>query len=471
MKNRLTDASKKYQSFIYTIPFMLSVLMLNLHFLLGSMYKPNIIYTALNVLASFICFVWAAYSILKLWIDNSGFRRQLIRIVPVIIFFSACYLIAFARYGSYSGLLRQAKSCILFAPTAVLVGGLLGVSRQETDFFDKAEWFTVFSFPVAINYVTMLFTDTSPYTNGGIGIANYMHLSYAYMPLLFILAIQIVRGKTTFLWIEGQKRSNIIRMVLIVLIWMLILGCATRGTILCVLVFFVLLIFYAIYSVHINKASFKRLVLVFGIIVLQLVAFTYVFTPKGLARLERVNHFTESLKSGEVETAKDSPSVNEYGLDNLVNNLSPTYAVDLENAGVDYKTKDDAWIIGHTIKDRVTIYNLAWKEAVKKPLTGMGPFGFMAKYGNYPHNFILELFTDLGFIMGSAVLLVILVCFVKLFGYCKRDVNMGFMLVLLCGYLGYLMISGTVWNQPILLFGIAYSLCYAPSKKTKPAEE
>ena len=176
MKNRLTDVTKKYQPFIYTTPFMLTVLMLNLHFMLGSLYNPNIIYTALNVLTAFICFIWAAYSVLRLWIDVGSYRRQLIRIIPVILFFTICYLIAFARYGLYSGLFRQAKAFILYAPTAILVGGLQGVGRKETDFFDNAEWFAVFSFPVALNYVTMLFTDTSPYTNGGIGIADYMHL-------------------------------------------------------------------------------------------------------------------------------------------------------------------------------------------------------------------------------------------------------------------------------------------------------
>lgn len=468
MLKKLARTSERFEVYLYAIPFMLHVLMLNVHFLLGSLYKPNIIYTALNVLVAMAVFFWAAYTVLKLWMHEKPSRKYLMRLVPVLLFFTACYAIALARFGFYSGILMQAKPFILYASTAVLVGGLVGIKAGETDFFDKAEWFTLISIPVALNYVIMLFTNTSPYTNGGIGIADYMNLSYAYMPLLFTLVIQMARGKSGFLFIKGQRKAYLIRSVLIILIWMLILGCATRGTILCVLVFFVLLIAYLFFMRLYKAEHMKKLFLVFGIIVLQFITFTYVFTPEGLIRLERVNHFTESLKEGEVETARDAPGVKEYGLDKLVNNLSPTYAVDLEKAGIDYTTLDNAWIIGYTIKDRVTIYNLAWKEAVKRPFTGMGPFGFIAKYGNYPHNFVLELFTDLGFIIGSAVLLIIVLCFLKLVINCGKDSNMGFLLVFLCGYVGNLMISGTVWSQPSLLFGIAYSLCYIPARGAVP---
>ena len=99
---------------------------------------------------------------------------------------------------------------------------------------------------------------------------------------------------------------------------------------------------------------------------------------------------------------------------------------------------------------------------MKSPLTGMGPFGFTEKYGSYPHNFILELLCELGLIIGGLALAFILYCFIKLLLNCRWDPAMGVILVFLCGYLVQLMVSGTVWAKPVVMFGIGYSLCCHP---------
>lgn len=111
-------------------------------------------------------------------------------------------------------------------------------------------------------------------------------------------------------------------------------------------------------------------------------------------------------------------------------------------------------------QDRITKYKLAIKEAMKAPITGMGPFGYYFKYSGYPHNFILEIFSELGFIIGGAAILFITFCVLKLLFKCKKHYEMGLLLVLFAGYFVNLMVSGTVWNMPVLMFGIGYSLCY-----------
>lgn len=461
---KFTKFASKYQPFLFSLPFVATAIMTNLNFLIGTLYAPNMLYTLINVTASAFILLWSCYTFLNLWKTNADTHKYLIKISLIALFFAACYCIAFLRYGFYSEMIRQAKGFILHGPSALIIGALLGIKKSESDFFDKAEYLSLATVLVMVNYVIMLYTNTSPFDSGGIGFLNYMHLSYAYMPILFILIIQIARGKTTFLFIKNKTKAAIVRLIFITAVWTLILGCATRGTILCVLVFMLLLGAYTAFSKLYKTTSLKTLVAAFVIIGLQFVTFTYIITPNGLNRLERVNKFTESIKEGDIETSQDAPFIKESGLDNPVNDLPLTYAVDLEKAGGPGED-ERVWLVGVTIKDRFSIYTLAWKEALKRPLTGMGPFGFTAKYGNYPHNVILELFSDLGFIAGGLVLLFIIILLIKLFILSFNDNLCSFMLIFLLGYVGYLMISGTVWNHPSLIFATGYSLCRTGVKR------
>lgn len=440
---KLGKLAKKNESYLYSLPFLLTAVMLNLQFFAGLMYQSNPIYTILNVLASAILYFWLAYIIIKMWIFDSGIRKYLICAVLVVLLFVICYGIAIIRFGLSPIIQKQLSSFVLFGPLALFVGAVVGLKQKETDFFSMGELFCYIAMPIAIHYVVLLVTNMSPYDNGGIGIVDYMQLSYAFMPMLFILTVQFIKGNSSIAIISSHKSINILRAVSILIYWLLILGSATRGAILGVLCF---LIFLAVFML-ISKRKLKRLLVVGGAVVIVYILLTYVVTLPGMERLSRMEQLTSNFAEGELSSANDAAIVGEVNIDVVVQS---------DNA------EQYGFYIGKTIKNRTTIFTLAWKEALKAPLTGMGPFAFSQKYGSYPHNFVLELFCELGFVFGGLALCLILYAFVKLAIYCFKDFDTGLLLVFLCGYLVQLMVSGTVWARPVIMFGLGYGLCYLP---------
>lgn len=428
------------EGYLMTLPFLLGAVMLNIQFILGLTYQPNLLYTALNVVAAALALVWACWSLPGVWSWES--RKLFVWSGLILLFFAVCYAVAVLRFGLQPGIVQQGRDFVLYCPLALLIGMLAGIKRNELDFFDCGEVLCLLAIPLGLHYVFMTYMNINPYGGGGIGIVDYQQLSYLYMPLLFVMTIQLARGRKSML--AGVRAANAVRVFCILLYWLLILGCGTRGAMVGALVFFAVLPLYMV----LTRSRFMKAVAVgCGILSLFLI-FSYAVRLPGLQRLSRMNTLTSNLAEGELTSSRDAPNVKKVDLDTVVQD---------DDGGKKYN-----FIIGETVKNRTTIFTLAWKEAKKRPLTGMGPFGFTVKYGSYPHNIALELLSELGFIAGGLVLLFIAYCFIRLLVLGFRDHAMGLMFVFLCGYAVQLMVSGTVWARPVLLFGIAYSLCHAP---------
>ncbi len=450
--NSVSKAARKYEGYLYPLSFAITAVMINLQFFLGLMYEPNPVFTALNVLAAAICSLWTLYLLIRVWLEDRHGRKYLVMTAAVLLLYVTGYIIALVNYGLDESIRKQLSTFVLYGPFALFAGALIGLKRKEADFFRFAEVFCYLSLPLSVHYVALLLTNMNPYDNGGIGIVHYMQLSYAFMPMLFFMTVMVVmrdatRTNTHFKWV------NALRAFCIIIYWLLILGTATRGTILGVL------LFYGLYFVMliVTKQRINRLVMVGSVVFTMFLLVTYAVDLPGLNRLTRMNELTSNLAEGELVSAEDAEAVQEVDLDTVV------AADDAEDYG---------YVIGKTVKNRTTIFTLAWKEALKSPLTGMGPFGFTEKYGSYPHNFVLELLSELGLIIGGLALASILYCFIKLLLNCRRDPAMGIILVFLCGYLVQLMVSGTVWAKPVMMFGIGYSLCCRPRiRRRQPAEE
>ena len=438
----VSQAAQKYEGYLYPLSFAITAVMINLQFFLGLMYEPNPFFTVLNVLAAAICSLWTLYLLIRTWLADRYGRKHLVMAAAILLLYVTGYIIALVNYGLDYAIRKQLSTFVLYGPFALFAGALIGLKRKEADFFRFAEAFCYLSLPLAVHYVMLLLTNMNPYENGGIGIVHYMQLSYAYMPMVFFMTVRVVNENTS-LSPTPRKSVTALRVFCIIIFWLLILGTATRGTILGVLLFYVLYVVLLI----VNKQSIKRLVTVGSIVVAIFLLVTYAIDLPGLSRLTRMNELTSNLAEGELVSAEDSEAVQEVDLDIVV--------------GAD-DAADYGYVIGKTVKNRTTIFTLAWKEALKSPLTGMGPFGFTEKYGSYPHNFILELLCELGLIIGGLALAFILYCFIKLLLNCKWDPAMGVILVFLCGYMVQLMVSGTVWAKPVMMFGIGYSLCCHP---------
>lgn len=109
------------------------------------------------------------------------------------------------------------------------------------------------------------------------------------------------------------------------------------------------------------------------------------------------------------------------------------------------------------IGDRVTLYRLALLETKAHPLRGLGAFGFHAKYGLYPHNFLLEAYADFGVVGGTILLVGILFLVVRLFATAKANPGTGRILLFLVAHLFMVLVSGSLYDMAMLQFGIGYA--------------
>jgi O-antigen ligase len=89
----------------------------------------------------------------------------------------------------------------------------------------------------------------------------------------------------------------------------------------------------------------------------------------------------------------------------------------------------------------------------------MGSFAFQEKYnGYYPHNMLLEFISELGLIIGGGVILFIVWLFIRLLLRTKKDKETAYMFLYICAFIPMLMVSGTIWCSPMLMFALGFAL-------------
>ena len=102
----------------------------------------------------------------------------------------------------------------------------------------------------------------------------------------------------------------------------------------------------------------------------------------------------------------------------------------------------------------------------------MGPLGYQQKYGTYPHNLILEVLADFGYIIGILFMVSIFYLVVVVFRCAKYDVRALVLLVIAIGCVVRFMLSIDSYTEPLLIWIITYAIGLKVFKKdTKCNEE
>ena len=207
------------------------------------------------------------------------------------------------------------------------------------------------------------------------------------------------------------------------------------------------------------------------------------------SRIHRFDMFVEGIKDGNLVTSDIDKIINEDNLkeDNLKedvetneqteimnNNISDSNQIvlkkenlinDIYEAFSNQEIKEDTVfnLNGEEVScknlfSRTILYKLSLKEILSHPLLGLGTNGFELKYGEgrYPHNFILQLFVELGIPFTLILLCYLLFKCKFLLGFHNKYYYMNFFLL---SYIIIGMISGSVWNSIGLTFALVYILC------------
>ena len=115
-----------------------------------------------------------------------------------------------------------------------------------------------------------------------------------------------------------------------------------------------------------------------------------------------------------------------------------------------------------SISARKILFYTSIKEISMSPVGGMGLFGFQMKYGTYPHNFILEILTDFGLVLGLPILLIIMIFFIY-FALVRKLSSLEMLIRnLIVVTMPFLMVSGTFYYNQIFFLFIFYVLYKVP---------
>ncbi|MEA4892173.1 MAG: hypothetical protein VB085_06390 [Peptococcaceae bacterium] len=409
--------------------------------LLGS--EKNHIRSIIFVVISLLYFFIVGVKGIECFIENKNKRKEILLSSVLPFFFIACFIIAISRYGLKGLVYEQLKLFGIYGLSAYASGILTAVYYKE-DVLEKFEKINlIMLFPGIFTFFYYIITGSR-----NLGVMNYMNIAYSFLPFLFAELINYVR-ETPLLELKLKKKVNIYRLLVISLYWVIIIGSGTRGAIFSTLGFIILLLMYTLWA----KKHIKNSLISCCIIV---IIFFISMTGTKLPGAERMHAYLKNLSTGEISTSNEQKEVYENLKKEIIDKSAEKKIKDNsdEEEVVIEKPKDVSGI-----KDRKTLYKLAFLEA-RSNLWGLGPMGFLKKYGMYPHNIIFELFSDLGFLVGGSGLVIIFSLIIKLLIYCRQDEKMGYMFVFILGNAIPTLFSGCLWSCSILMFAVSYAFLY-----------
>lgn len=337
--------------------------------------------------------------------------------------------------------------------------------------------------PISIYYFVRFFMNVNNTTIIDLGNITYLVIGNFFL-LILVLQYTIYNINKHLFTNVSYKYYYIFMMFIFTFN---LINSGAKGPIISLFIF--LIIDFILTLIHDSKVN---LLLFKTIIVTLIISYLFAFANSGLSRLLAFNN--------EVQYIINVPEISETGNVNIVNNSNEQENIDnpeimestsslenlmylnyLETGLIDelyskgnylktlnnlyvYDVKYESVITNikvSSITARKIIFNLAFKEIMSKPIEGMGIFGFQQKYGIYPHNFILEMFTDFGLFFGTLVIFVLLISFIKLLLLKNKSDYERILLNLVIITIPYLMVSDSFYINNVFalfLFYIVYKI-------------
>ena len=387
-------------------------------------------------------------------------------LIAVPVFYIACFAVSFLKYGIRSVLVSNVQQFVVLA-LPMYFAGIFAARKQKLGvFLERMEEWSFLALPAAAIYTHGALANCNPFNYGrDLGILGYMTLAYTFLPFLLTHILQFADGaplRAPFAK-KSFRHPQIVRGVLIAYYWLAIITSGTRGAYVCVAVFCVLMVV----SRLIHKTPLKRGFFVSAALAAVLLFNMFIYAPPGMYGVHRMDMFLSGLKEGQIVTSSQESAGVKEEIDELVQAESGQQIANFPEEGKEEQAEENTE--GNTeetieIGNRGTLYQLAVKEFLKSPLTGMGAGGYTIKYGKYPHNVILELFCETGLVGAIPYLLLVLLVFVKFIVASSRDKNVRYFLLFLMAYVVQANISGTVWNCGALLCALGYGIAMPRAK-------
>ena len=406
--------------------------------------------------------------------------NQMILACIFLCFMGLSHVVSFFIFSGHYTVLHHSAMFIIFAVPASYWGFRIAAEKKWNDMFYMIERLSIIIIPLAISYISIRIISISPFDPLSIGVINYLMIGGVggLVPFLLALCINYVKNETVFAnlsFLSNKKYSYILRPVIIAILWLAIILSSARVGFAMVVAFSILLLIYSF-----CKRVYRRQV----VILFSLLAVFFAgaeLTNLGDSHLtRRFSLVIQGVFQRDLITAVENPIVRE-SIDYLIamDIFATTQDPDVQLE--EYETTSDLVpamqleefeAITRLIRDRGTLFRLAWREAINNPLTGLHPLGFSIKYGIQPHNILLEALADLGIVFGGILILFILTKAFKLFLIMIKG-NAELALIII--FLGSLFLSqlqgGVLWHSHILYFCVCFSIGLIYKENISSAKE
>ncbi len=438
----------------FSAPFLSNIALYYAGFAFVKNPYKSFLFAALQVLYLFVSLYFAN----KLWQERGAQKKNWLKCVGMGWVFVFCFAFSAVQFGYSWILFRTAAIFAIMGIPSIIAGAICGMNNKS-DMFSLLERLCFFILPAVFSYIVMIIFDISPFTSThslgsvSLGRISYLGVAYGLLPFLFSCIICYLDERPGFGNIRTLENNRVIRPFMVLLLLAAITLSGGRGPFFCFVLFVVLCAFYYVLKIK-RKISIPEGIVMGAVILIMLLPFqTILFDKNGILPGKamyavRMTFFLKHLDKGELITTDEDPAIiNAFNIKKLV------------EAPVDYHDEEINLIKAKALS-RSTLFKLAIGEFLKNPVTGMGPLGFTIKYGNYPHNIMLEALADLGVIFGGVFIFAVIGSFLKFFYYSLKDKNVAYMMLFLSGYFIMFMASGSMWSSSVLLFIVAYSMSY-----------
>jgi hypothetical protein len=428
----------------------------------------NLIRTAVSMVGHAIVLLCSIVVFIKLWRDEKYSIIFLIKFLAIPIVYAIFYMIAIISRGFSTILVTHASQFVALSLPVYVVAVYCARYRCGITLLRGIEKWGVVLLPAAIGYIMrVLFLSeiislNFPVTD--LGIFSYLTLAYYFLPPFVCSLLLITFNKMS-------TKVYLLRTGVIIIFCAAIVASMTRGALICVAFVTICILLYALITRHNRKTA----VINTGVVILTtVIVFTMPLTVSVLQNMVQSiqqgvqeAQGTQGTQGVQEAQKKDKKSIKGVQVRLFTAEYEMTgkdvdtgeYIIISNPKTLDKLILDDKKVDNEYRFDRPALYYLALGEFNKSKIFGMGSLAFQEKYnGYYPHNMLLEFISELGLIIGGAVILFIAWLFIRLLLRTKKDKNAAYMFLYICAFIPMLMVSGTIWCSPMLLFASGFAL-------------
>lgn len=410
-----------------------------------------------------IFFVLSLTKLLFLYQDYQEERKKIITLCCIPALWILAFLVAMFKFGIQYEIVFTLGTFGIYCIPAFIFAISITIERTEVMFIKCFKWYALLIAPLMLFYIIrMIITPEFVYGLNNLGALPYLTIGYTLMHILVFCMLDLFLHKEENKWLK---------IVLVLILWTACIFSGAKGPLVCMLVFLVLFAIYLLFHKQKDKDVFwlstaMTFILVFSVVI---------YSPPS-SGLWRINLFINDLINKNIQSASMEEKYKALIFD-LAQTTSPTKSIKkvlnettgkpqvepiaesddtIQHEPNDTEGKQPISLL-EVNWDRMFIFKMVITEGNNAPLTGLGPMGYTLKYGLYPHNIILELIADFGYLITAVFFIIILVLIIAIYKQGKHDKVVVVMLLFILSSIPKEMLSGTIYNSISLIFALGYA--------------